>query len=137
MSNTKDRPLLATDDEIRKAKEDFAKTYIFDRSTEIFQSPFGAGYWLFGVEYDTDRGWLVMETGGEINGFDADHSTAVAEWKKGIPPEVPYYRLDREFADKAFRIGCRMFGERWMDDIDLPRVDIILQATMLGEERYA
>jgi len=50
---------------------------------------------------------------------------------------APATGLDREFADKAFHVGCRMFGERWMDDIDLPRVDITIQAALLGEERYA
>ena len=129
---------LPTGEQLKKSRREFVDEYVMNEGTTIFQNPYGSGYWLCGIEYDANgiNGWLAYEFGGDHDPIAVDHAKAIEEWGKGIPPVAPYFRLDREFGERAFGLACRKWGEEWIDNVDLSRVDELLQGAMFGELRY-
>lgn len=141
---TKVKNWIPAPEELAVLQKDWADTYILDGDGHLFQRPYGAGYWLYGVEYHDRLGWLGLETGDAFDGQDIDHSEAIAHWRatsltvgytfahKGMT----YLRLNAEFARVAFNLGCRKWGEWWADETDLPAADEVVQYTAFGELRY-
>lgn len=108
---------------------------------EVFQRPWCAGYWLYGVEWDIDRGWLAYEF--DESTFDPNthnFNKALAAWRAGRELPKGYFRLDKAFARRAFEFGCRRWGWAWHErhgvDLDGGDIDCLIQWTLLGEIRY-
>lgn len=127
------------DEQLAAEAEEFYRNYFLDQSSPIFQRPHCAGYWLYGVEFSPNVGWLGYEFDESTfdNRDDEQHAVAIAAWKQARELPEHYFRLDFECAKKAFNIGVRKWGQGWYEDMDLPRLDIVLQYTLFWEERYA
>jgi hypothetical protein len=102
---------------------------------DVFAITFGSGYWAAGVHHQEDVGWLVWEHNDE-RVRDQDHSAAIRAFALGEPLPERYYRLDREAAIRAFLHGVRLFGATWLDGIDGPQTDRVVQCALLGVEKY-
>jgi hypothetical protein len=130
---------LKTDEQLGLDAEEFWRDRFLDPSGQIFQRPHGAGYWLYGVEFSPNIGWLGFEFDEAT--FDPRdekrHAGAIEAWNAGRELPAHYFRLDFECAKKAFNVGMRKWGQDWLEDADLPRIDLVLQWTLFGEERYA
>jgi len=131
-------PWLIPDDDLVKMYADHMDGY-FGKDGEIFQAPYGAGYWLYGVEYDPDRGWLAYEFDeqGEAP-RDIDHELAIAVWRRAIPDRLPdrYFRIDKDCVARVFRNLVAKWGQEGLRELDLPRADEVLQWTLFSEHRY-
>lgn len=118
---------------------DFAgfKNNIVASDASVFERPHCAGYWLYGVEWDMDRGWLAYEF--DERTFDPNthkFDKAIAAWRAGRALPAGYFRLDHHFAFRAYNLGCRKWGWCWFAEKDLSDVDNIVQFALLGEIRY-
>jgi hypothetical protein len=110
--------------------------FVLDEFTQIFNNPHCAGYWLYGVKFEQQLGWLAYECGDDP--VYIDHSDAVALWLKGAALPDRYFRLDIEFANKSFDNGTARWGRNWKNrsDGDLGDIDNLVQWTLLGEIHY-
>lgn len=135
--STKTKSWFLTEEELAGHRRDFANDY-FDEGGGIFNRPFGAGYWLYGVAYHSKRGWLAFEFDEET--FDSDdekqHAAALRAWRKGEELPEHYFGLTPEVVAQVFANGLRKWGEDWIEEIDLPSAEEALQGTILGEQRY-
>jgi hypothetical protein len=117
-------------------RREFIKHYFEDG--EVFNTPYGAGYWLWPVTHQKQSGWLAFEY--DENTFDQhdkkQHAAAIRAWRNGETLPTNYFRLSAKVAGQVFDNILRMWGEAGIDEIDLPRVDEALQGTILGEQRY-
>lgn len=113
-------------------------TYV-TQHPDIFGRPYYAGYWARGVDHDPDLGWLVWEHDDQ---FVHDEEPGLAEahlaWREGRPLPPRWYRLDRAAALRMWEEGVKRFGVGWYDsnEHDGGMEDVLLQLTLLGEERY-
>jgi hypothetical protein len=132
---------LPTDEEVQQAKLEFVRDLIA-KDTFIFERPGCAGYWLYGVEYRDDVGWLAYEFGHDesIDYVAMDHSAATERFKAGLSVPEHYWVLNQAFAEDAFVIGCRKWGVDWRDTppgVDYGDIDNLIQWTLFKEIRYA
>jgi hypothetical protein len=116
------------------------REYLLSKDAEIFRSPDCAGYWMYGVEHDPKRGWLVYEFGeDESEDFvNKDHSAAINRFKKGMSPTGMYHVIDEFFANMSFNNGVQKWGVQWRENPhhDLSEVDLVLQYTLFGKIKY-
>ena len=136
MPNTK--PWLMTPEELERERRQFAKDY-FGVDGHIFNSPHGAGYWLYGVTYHSKRGWLAFEFyDSEVDPHeDGVHKAAVKAWKNGEQLPERYFALTTDVVEQVFKNAIRRYGEEWLEsNIDLPSTENALQWTILREIRY-
>lgn len=146
-----EKPFLPTPETLNDLRADWQNSY-FSKDGEIFQWPHGAGYWLYGVEFDAELGWLAMDSGEDESIYpnEIDHAAAIETWRawrrvsrnetdiiKFDDGTFHYFGLDTHFVRKAFDIGCRRFGEWFADDTDALAADLIAQIALFGEEKYA
>lgn len=135
---TKTTGWLLTPEELEQELRQFAKSY-FGPDAHIFNSPHGAGYWLYPVVYHSKRGWLAFESyDSEIDpDEDGVHGAAVKAWKAGEQLPDRYFALTPDIVEQVFRAAIRRYGETWLEsDVDLPSSEAALQWTILKEIRY-
>lgn len=129
---------LMTEEELSEERRQFAKSY-FGSDGHIFNSPHGAGYWLYPVKHHSSRGWLAYEFyDGPIDpDEDGAHKASLIAWRKGEALPERYFALTPEVVDQVFATALRRYGEEWLDgDVDLPSSENALQWTILREIRY-
>lgn len=127
---------LMAQEEIAAERQQFIDDYF--TSGEIFQTPYGSGYWLYGVEQNEIGWWLAFEHDeAEFDSSDTEqHRDAILAWIKGLPLPPHYFCLSTAVACDVFENIVRKYGESGIDDIDLPTVDEALQWTILKEIKY-
>lgn len=104
--------------------------------SDIFGSPYYAGYWLFGVERDDALGWLAYEHGDDRRPSDRECKRVVALWRAGEPLPERWFRLDRAAAIKAWGEAVKRYGVDWYEKADGAVYDVAVQMALLGEVRY-
>lgn len=98
------------------------------------------GYWLFGVEFDDNLGWLCYVDGSGGAPTNAEAKVAIKAWKSG--EEFPensrgkFYILDRKAAIEAFKHGVIWRGAEWYENGDANTYDHVIQMALLGEIVY-
>lgn len=96
------------------------------------------GYWLRGVEHDSEIGWLVWEDDEKCPpGKEPHRKEAFAAWRTGEALPSNWFRLDKEAALRAWAEGVKACGIDWYEDGDANTYDYVIQMALLGEERYA
>lgn len=147
MALTASRPFIIPDAELENLRTTFLREYVFHSSSPIFNSPYGAGYWMFGVSYFPNKGWLVFEFDDTVN-YRSDEATklhdAAEKYAKhaldenrplvGLPKN--YYFIGEEVGRKIFENGVQKWGRNWLEKKDLGDIDNLIQWTLLGEIRY-
>lgn len=105
-----------------------------------------AGYWMRGIEYDEELGWLVYEQGDDALPSDKLQQEAIGAWKdptsrstisspgEGLPDH--FFRIDAETARAAFIVGVKKWGLNWYEEADANSYDVVIQLALLGEIRY-
>jgi hypothetical protein len=127
-------PVAELVEEYREQMDSF-----FGKDGEIFNAPYGAGYWLCGVEYDEENGWLAYEFDEQAESpREMDHELAIAVWRRQFTDRLPdrYYRIDKDAISTTFNHILARWGQEGLKDLDLPRADEAIQWTLLGEHRY-
>lgn len=130
---------LPTKEQLDAYRADWLSGYAMSPDGNLFQPVYGIGYWAYGVEFDAARGWLLFEFQEDESdeyAEDMDHSAAIAAWKAMDALPKNYFALYPDKCEEAFKIGVRKWGERFMDDMDLPRADELIQAALFGEPKY-
>jgi len=99
------------------------------------------GYWLYGVEFDEDLGWLCYVDGEGGAPKNAIAQRAIKAWKAGKKfPGVSnrFYLIDKQSAIEAFKQGVIWRGANWYasDDWDARSYDHVIQMALLGEIVY-
>ena len=98
------------------------------------------GYWMYGIEHDSQRGWLSFEHDDNIRLRDVvrhpSYDLAVKAWEEGKELPQGWYRLDKAAAIKAWEHGVRLYGLDWYDKGDAERYDVAIQLALLGEIVY-
>lgn len=128
---------LMGEDELKIQINDCAESY-FGSDGHIFNRPYGAGYWLQGVEYHPQRGWLAFEFDDD-DPQETNHKEAVNAWRKGaeVLPKG-YFALTCDVVEQVLKNAIRRYGEQWLEgSVDLPSMEEALQWTLLREIRYA
>jgi len=108
-------------------------------NSDIFRTNY-CGYWLYGVEYDDDLGWLCYVDGNGGSPKDAEAKTVIKAWKAGeaFPKNShgKFYLLDRQVAIEAFKQGVIWRGAEWYENGDANTYDYVIQMALLGEIVY-
>lgn len=127
---------LMTDEERKEAISLVVRDYF--ETGSFLTTPHGSGYWLYGVSYNENVGWLVNELDDGIAMEDKDISDneAIASWVNGSPLPEGYYSLTFDVARSVVENALKMWGEQWLDTHDLQTLDEAIQFTLLGEIRY-
>jgi hypothetical protein len=141
---TAEKPFIVSTEENDRLREKFVKAYFQDKGGKIFNTPYGCGYWCYGCEFITGKGWdgkgwLGYEFDEQTERpIPMDHSEAIAKAEEGEPLPPKYILMSPEFAAKAYDAGCDKWGLGWTDsrDFDLGDVDALIQWVGLGEIRY-
>ena len=105
----------------------------------VYPDIFGAacGYWLRGVAFDEERGWLVWEDDEKCRfGQEPNLEEALEAWRNGSVLPSHWFRLDRAAALKAWEEGVKKWGVDWYEQTDARREDVVVQLALLGEVRY-
>lgn len=109
------------------------------QNNDIFGRSYYAGYWARGAAHDPVLGWLVAET-DERERYPGHTETArvVLLWRAGVDLPPRWHRLDRAAALRMWEEGVKRYGVGWYesDQHDGSMEDVLLQLTLLGEERY-
>jgi hypothetical protein len=111
------------------------------KEVDLFSSNY-IGYWACGVEQDDQKGWLIFDEADEVPFGDSEtfpqEKKARAAWNSGNYKLLPknWYVLDKEFAIKAYLIGCKEWGADWFDDGDAIKYDVVIQLALFGETKY-
>ncbi len=105
------------------------------KDTDLFL-PSYCGYWLRGVERE-EQGWLVWES-LEKPAFDKEPNRmkALAAWRKGEALPEHWFRLDLDFALRAWAEGVKWKGVEWFANGDANSYDYAIQQALLGQQRY-
>lgn len=130
-----EKPWLMSDAELAKQRAEFKTGYFDDGG--IFNNPHCAGYWLYGVEWDADKGWLAYEFDEQT--FDPnthDFRRAIRCWRTNRKLPKGYFALTTEVVGKVFDTCIRKYGESGLDQMDMSMADVCLQWSILGEIRY-
>lgn len=101
----------------------------------IFQRNY-AGYWLCGVAYEENLGWLVYEEADDKAVGEARCEIVKKLWLAGEPLPERWFRLDRAAALRAWEEGVKRWGIDWYEETDAQREDVVVQLALLGEVRY-
>ena len=102
------------------------------KSSDIFRRDH-CGYWLVGIECHILRGWLAFD--GE-SGCQRDDEMAIVRWNLNKSLPQGYYRLDYEFAIKAWIEGAKKYGVEWFGTLGSNARDFAVQMAMFGEVVY-
>lgn len=95
------------------------------------------GYWLRGVEFDVELGWLCWEDDERrLHGREPNREAALKAWRAGDLLPEHWFRLDRAAALRAWEEGVKRWGVDWYEDADSASYDTVVQIALLGEERY-
>mgnify|MGYP000993946418 CR=1 FL=1 len=98
------------------------------------------GYWMYGMAYDSQLGWLCYEHKGEASISEVESSIAYGGalelWRAGLALPEGYYLLDSAAAIKAYGEGVKRYGAHWYDDADASMYDVVIQMALLGEVKY-
>jgi hypothetical protein len=97
------------------------------------------GYWARGVAWGQadEVGWLLWEAVEKRRlGHEDGRADALRAWDEGRELPRHWYRLDLHAAARAWGIGVKRWGERWYEEGDNTRYDVVLQLALLGEVRY-
>lgn len=118
------------------------KTWIeFCQGSDLFLRSY-CGYWAYGAEHTSGLGWLLYEHGDDgippYFSSTREYRTAKRAWKAGQPLPERWFRLDDETVERAYTLGCELWGKSWYDGnrSDALGYDEIVQRTLLGEARY-
>jgi hypothetical protein len=108
-------------------------------NNDLFRSNY-CGYWLNGVAFDDDLGWLCYVDGDGGAPEDAEAQPVIQAWKAGEAfPENSrgkFYLLDRTAAIEAFKHGVMWRGAEWYENGDASSYDHVIQMALLGEIVY-
>lgn len=98
------------------------------------------GYWMAGMEFDDDLGWLCFEYAGEEDPRQIkqgpEYPAIVQAWRDGKILPDRWYRLDKETAKRAWVEGYKRDGLDWYENGDAITYDVAIQNALLGEVRY-
>lgn len=108
-------------------------------NNDLFRTSY-CGYWLYGVEFDDDLGWLCYVDGNGGKPKDAQANKAIKAWKAGekFPDNKhgKFYLLDRQAAIEAFKQGVIWRGAEWYENGDANAYDHVIQMALLGDIVY-
>ncbi len=154
MAETKESPFLLSKESLKNERAEFVKDRVMSRDGAMFSQPYGAGYWLYGLEYITHGiGWLAFEFDETTDYQNPERHVPACEILKAwiiartaaiamqapiVPIKLPpkYFLIDQAVGEKMFDVAVQRWGEVGLADMDLPRVDVLLQWVLLGEIRY-
>lgn len=106
------------------------------RDSDVFSRNY-CGYWMRGVEFNAERGWLIWEDDERHRwGKEPNRAEALRCWEAGKPLPTGWHRFTVETAIKAWAEGVKWRGERWYEDGDGPAYDYAIQMAMFGAQKY-
>jgi hypothetical protein len=106
------------------------------QSNDIFNGN-RAGYWLRGVEFEPELGWLCWEDDEKHRWRnEPNRQGALKAWREGKPLPEHWFRLDRAAALRAWEEGVKRWGVDWYEQVDASVEDTVVQLALLGETRY-
>lgn len=125
---------LMTTEDREAARDGWVRDFALN--VDLFMRGY-CGYWLRGAEHLSDGSWLVYECADGRDPREEERVAAFVADPKSPLPEGWYHWTEAK-AREAYRIGERLWGERWLDGDhgDGPGYDVVVQHAMLGEVRY-
>lgn len=95
------------------------------------------GYWMEGIDHESNLGWLAYEFAVEDRHCtEKERREATKAWKAGQPLPKNFHALNLEAAKKTWVEGCKKYGISWYENGDGITYDYAVQTGVLGSLVY-
>jgi hypothetical protein len=133
-------------EERKKLMDGFVDDFVLN--VDLYATPY-CGYWLRGMGMIDDKRWLAVDMIGacqdpngksmvvDLSVLDEQEEEIAILALKGEPLPKSWFVIDRTVGEKAYAIGERRWGERWLAEKgDGTTYDLVVQEALLGETFY-